>query len=100
MEAVYDTFVERVAEGRNLSVETVKRLGQGRIWSGVRARGHGLVDHLGGPLEALRDVRQRAGLLESERFLLELHPRHPRLPGLRALLGTVLPGFGSGSTGI
>ena len=89
LEAVYDIFVDRVAEGRGLTAERVNRIAQGRVWSGSRARSLGLVDALGGPLEALREVRRRAGLAEDARFLLEFHPRRPRLPSLRTLAGLI-----------
>lgn len=92
--AVYDTFVRRVAEGRKLEPAAVEGVAGGRVWSGVRARAHGLVDAIGGPLEALREAGRRAGLGERERVLVELHPRRLRLPGLRALaqLALGLPG--------
>jgi protease-4 len=87
---VYDTFVRRVAEGRGIEPAQVERAASGRIWSGLRAQALGLVDALGGPLEALREARRRAGLVEGQRWLLEQHPRRPRLPGLRALLALAL----------
>lgn len=87
MRAIYDLFLDRVAEGRGLPREAVARLGQGRVYSGVRARDHGLVDGLGGPLEAIAEVRARAGLVPSERVRIEPHPRVPRLEGLRGLVG-------------
>jgi protease-4 len=92
LDSVYDTFVERVAEGRKLAPEAVDKAARGRIWSGSRAHSLGLVDELGGPLEALLEVRRRAGLRDDERFLLDLHPRLPTLPGL-ALLRRWRPGF-------
>ena len=85
MESLYATFVERVAEGRRLAPEAVASAAQGRVWSGARARERGLVDELGGPLEALRWVRERAGLAPAERVAIELHPRASRLPALRSL---------------
>ncbi len=85
MESLYARFVRRVADGRKLSVEEVEKVAKGRVWSGARARTLGLVDALGGPLEAVREVRRRAGLRDDERFLLEIFPRRPRLPSLRAL---------------
>jgi len=83
---VYDTFVRRVAEGRGIEPAQVERAAGGRVWSGLRAQALGLVDAIGGPLEALREARRRAGLAEGQRWLLEQHPRRPRLPGLRSLL--------------
>jgi protease-4 len=89
MESVYESFVLRVAEGRKLAPEVVERVAQGRVWSGARAQGLGLVDTLGGPLEALREAARRAGLGEHERVLVDVHPRMPRFAGLRSLLGVV-----------
>jgi protease-4 len=85
MAALYATFVARVAEGRGLSAQAVEDVAQGRVWSGVRARALGLVDALGGPLEALHEARRRAGLREGERVLVDAYPRLPALPGLRWL---------------
>jgi protease-4 len=87
---VYDTFVSRVAEGRGIEPGQVERAAGGRVWSGLRAQALGLVDAIGGPLEALREVCRRAGLVEGQRWLLEQHPRRPRLPGLRALVALAL----------
>jgi protease-4 len=86
MQSIYATFLERVAAGRKLSVEQVDRIAQGRVWSGARAREIGLVDAIGGPLEALAELRRRAGLAEGERVVVELHPRVAPLAGLRSLL--------------
>jgi len=90
MEAVYQTFLTRVAQGRGLSLDAVEHAAQGRVWSGLRALSLGLVDGLGGPLEALCEVRRRAGLAEGEAWALSLHPAQSRLLGLRALTGLVL----------
>jgi protease-4 len=80
--AVYTTFVDRVGRGRKLAPAELAQVAEGRVWSGARAQQLGLVDALGGPLEALREVRRRAGLAEGERYLLDLHPRPPALSGL------------------
>ncbi len=85
MASLYATFIARVAEGRGLTPEAVERVAQGRIFSGARARALGLVDTLGGPLDALREARRRAGLREGERVLIETHPRLPVLAGLHRL---------------
>ena len=85
MESIYATFTERVAEGRKLPVEEVLRVAQGRIWSGTQARKHGLVDQLGGPLEALLWVRERAGLAPAERISIDHHPRMSPFPALGSL---------------
>ncbi|HET8984357.1 MAG TPA: signal peptide peptidase SppA [Trueperaceae bacterium] len=59
---VYDRFVARVAEGRKLSAEWVNELGRGRVWSGVDALEHGLVDQLGDVALAVERARELAGL--------------------------------------
>jgi len=82
MRGLYDTFVARVAEGRGMSEDAVRRAAEGRVWSGRAALGLGLVDALGGPLEALAATRRAAGL-RREPVVLEHHPRLP--PAIRAL---------------
>lgn len=50
----YEQFVQTVATGRNLDVETVKTFADGRIFSGEQALELGLVDRLGTEEEARR----------------------------------------------
>ena len=88
--ALYELFLERVAEGRGRTRDEIHAVAQGRVWSGRRALEEGLVDRLGGPLEALEEVRDRAGLGRGEAAELELHPVRPRFSGVQDLL----PGFG------
>ena len=45
---IYETFMERVSEGRGIPMEKVRELAQGRVYSGVRALELGLVDRLTG----------------------------------------------------
>lgn len=58
----YWQFVDRVAQGRGLSRERVDSLGQGRVWSGRDAQRVGLVDTLGGLLQAVEFAKRAAGL--------------------------------------
>lgn len=53
MRHTYDTFVNRVARGRNMSYDAVDRVAQGRVWSGRAAMAKGLVDSMGGLHEAV-----------------------------------------------
>lgn len=48
VERVYDSFITKVAEGRNMAKADVDRIGQGRVWAGAQAIKIGLVDELGG----------------------------------------------------
>ena len=55
----YETFLERVAEGRSKSTQEIAPAAEGRVWTGARARELELGDHLGG----LSDAVARAGAL-------------------------------------
>ena len=85
--AMHGTIADRVAQGRGLTPEQVAGLATGRVWTGGQARELGLVDELGGPLEALAEARRRAGLGDQDRYLLELHPRLSPVPNWLALSG-------------
>jgi len=86
MEALYATFVDRVARGRGITADAVHRVAQGRVWSGARALPLGLVDAIGGPLEALRELSSRAGVRPGESAVVAVHPRLSRWAGLRSAL--------------
>jgi protease-4 len=60
----YADFVERVAQGRNLTTEAVDAVARGRIWTGADALERGLVDELGGLRTAVRRAKILAGLDE------------------------------------
>jgi ClpP class serine protease len=62
MRQVYDLFVDRVTEGRKLKRERVLEIAEGRVFSGKQGLTNGLVDELGGLVEALAWARQQAGL--------------------------------------
>jgi protease-4 len=62
VENVYDTFISRVSEGRNLTKEYVDSIGQGRVWTGRDALELGLVDVLGGLEQAIEISTKMANL--------------------------------------
>ena len=70
----YTDFVERVAEGRNLSTEAVDVVARGRIWTGADALERGLVDELGGFRTAVRRAKVLAGLDEDTEVRLVSYP--------------------------
>jgi protease-4 len=70
----YTDFVERVAEGRNLSVEAVDAVARGRVWTGADALEHGLVDELGGLRTAVRKAKVLAGLDQDDKVRLIGYP--------------------------
>jgi protease-4 len=68
----YDTFIQKVADSRGISVERADELGQGRVWSGKDAQDVNLVDLIGGLNEALGIAGESAGL---EKFSVEYFPK-------------------------
>jgi protease-4 len=48
IEEGYETFISRVAEGRGMHADSVKKVASGRVWTGTQAKERGLVDVLGG----------------------------------------------------
>lgn len=64
IEKTYDTFKERVIQGRSLSPAAVEKIAQGRVWTGRQALEVGLVDSLGGLEEAINAAAKAAGILE------------------------------------
>ncbi len=61
---VYDTFVNRVAAGRNMTYDQVHEIAQGRVWTGTMALENGLVDELGGLDDAIAYAAEKAGVSE------------------------------------
>jgi protease-4 len=74
MQAIYDTFVEKAAAGRNTTPERIDAVGQGRVWTGKQAKQIGLVDELGGLDRALVLAKQRAKLSPDADVELVVYP--------------------------
>ena len=53
VEETYNTFISKVAKGRNMTTNEVDKIGQGRVWSGYDAKSIGLIDSYGGLEEAI-----------------------------------------------
>ena len=60
----YQLFRQRVADDRHLSVESVEKIAQGRVWLATDAIGIKLVDQLGGLDDAVKKAAQLAKLTE------------------------------------
>lgn len=58
----YKLFVQRCADGRNMSTEAIEKIAEGRVWAGSTAKELGLVDELGGLDKALEIAAQKAGV--------------------------------------
>jgi protease-4 len=75
----YGQFVQAVANGRGLTVDQVRKLADGRVYTGAQAKQIGLVDELGGLHEAVALAGSLAGIASPQE--VEYHR-----PGLTDLL--------------
>ena len=96
----YQTFINGVAQGREMPVERVDEIARGRVWSGLDAQELGLVDALGSFDDAVQAAAELAGLSEGD---YQIDRREPDwgFPGdllqqLRPRVSlSMLPGLGS-----
>lgn len=93
---IYDQFLTKVAEGRNMSKEEVDKIGRGRVWTGSQAKERGLVDEIGGLSRALELAKELAGIPSDEEVKLIIRPRKPSF--FEVNFGGMLPGIKSDLT--
>jgi protease-4 len=62
IEETYEDFLQKVANGRNMTRDQVHEIAQGRVWTGAKAKSIGLVDDLGGMDRALAAAAKLAGI--------------------------------------
>lgn len=68
---IHGQFIEAVAKGRNLKIESVKELADGRIFSGRQAKESGLIDELGTLEDAISYATKLAGIKEKAKIVQE-----------------------------
>ena len=81
LEDGYNRFINLVANTRNMSIEEVDAIAQGRVWSGEDAYNLGLVDNLGNLDAAIASAASLAGLSEYSTRIVE----QPLSPGQQLL---------------
>ena len=74
VEDIYELFVNLVAKSRDLSVEQVDAIAQGRVWAATDALQIGLVDEIGGLPEAISYAAALADLNSSDAYSVEGYP--------------------------
>ncbi|AXI99496.1 protease-4 [Cyclonatronum proteinivorum] len=74
MLSLYDDFIEKVAEGRDMSEEEVRAVAEGRVWTGEQAVANGLADEIGSLQFAIDLAREKASLGADEPFELFERP--------------------------
>ncbi|MBQ7791504.1 MAG: signal peptide peptidase SppA [Rikenellaceae bacterium] len=85
IEQVYSTFVNHVADGRNMTFDSVDAIGQGRVWTGNDGNRIGLVDEIGGLKYAIAVAADKAEC--SDDFMVRESMGEPT--GLAALLSSL-----------
>lgn len=75
IDAIYEAFLARAAEGRGMSRDAVHAVAQGRVWTGRQARDRGLVDELGGLDAAVAAAKRLAGIDADQHVRLVAYPR-------------------------
>ncbi|WP_422081698.1 signal peptide peptidase SppA [Ulvibacterium sp.] len=73
IENTYRTFLQRVSQGRGISMAEADSLAQGRVWSGVDAKRLGLVDELGTLEDAIAEA---ARLAELDSYGIKKYPKY------------------------
>ncbi len=68
---VHLQFIEAIAEGRNMEIERIKELADGRIYTGRQALEAGLIDKLGGFEDAVDLLVEMAGIREEPEIIRE-----------------------------
>jgi protease-4 len=101
MQATYELFLSRVAEGRASTTKDIDAIAQGRVWTGRQARELGLVDELGGLDRAIELAKEQAEFGPEETASLVVYPAkrglydmlaNPLGTGMAAKLGLVSQG--------
>ncbi|HZH88627.1 MAG TPA: signal peptide peptidase SppA [Chitinophagaceae bacterium] len=72
VDTIYHIFKDRVATGRNMTMEYVDSVGQGRVWMGTTALELGLVDALGGTQRAIESA---ASLAKIDDYSVAIFPQ-------------------------
>ncbi len=75
MKATYKLFKNRIKLGRKMKLKKIESIAQGRVWSGIQAHKHGLIDALGGLHEAENILRKTAGVDENVKIVIYPRPK-------------------------
>ncbi|MBW2185898.1 MAG: signal peptide peptidase SppA [Deltaproteobacteria bacterium] len=84
---VHSQFVAAVSEGRNLSEEDVRKLADGRIFTGKQALRLGLIDELGGLRAAIFEAARQGGIVGEPNIV---YPEEPSVSLIDYFVGTTL----------
>lgn len=75
----YDEFMEKVSTGRGMTVEAVHQIAGGQTWTGTAALENGLIDRLGGIVEAIDVAKEHSGISPAAPVALRFYPEEKSL---------------------
>lgn len=64
VDRAYSDFINLVSEGRNLNIDSVNEISNGKIWTGTQALENGLIDNIGTQSEAIERLKEIIGYEE------------------------------------
>jgi len=82
---LYGEFLNVVSEGRYMTIEQLKPIAGGRVWTGNQALELDLVDHLGDQLDAIASAAERANLGED----YQIHKVGPHLSYMQEIIANL-----------
>lgn len=85
VDAIYDQFLSRVAEGRGMTKDRVNEIARGRVWTGRDALKIGLVDKLGGISDAIAYAAKKSNISSPKVLYYPLKKEDPWLSLLEDL---------------
>jgi protease-4 len=89
---LYDDFVSKVAEGRNMSKDRVEHLAQGRIYAGNDAMNNGLIDGIQNLTSVVHELKAALKLPEDVEVVIDEYPYpNPFAAFLSMINQTTLP---------
>lgn len=79
LQAIYEQFTQKAAEGRGMEIEALKELAGGKVYTGRVAKRHGLVDEVGTLADAVEAAKTKANLGPDDdvSFLVLPEPQNP-----------------------
>jgi protease-4 len=71
---VYETFTGKAAQGRSMSLDSLKKVASGRVWTGVQAKQRGLVDVIGNFQDAI-DIAAKSAKIADD-YKVRFYPQY------------------------
>ncbi|KAL2338251.1 hypothetical protein Fmac_012697 [Flemingia macrophylla] len=89
----YKQFRDKTAFSRQMTVEKMEEVAQGRVWTGKDAASHGLIDAIGGLSRAVAIAKMKANIPQDRQVtVVELSRPSPSLPEILSGIGNSLVG--------